>query len=160
MTMPDRRWRLWCRGKFMKLNVCIYLLRQYMKLHVLSLGATLIAVLVLSHQSVSGELSLFWFIAFTGIIITGLVEHVYAVRVGLDVLLLQHLQKEGRDIGIMLAEIDDSLANLRLQRSARRKAGLAQRLQGCLGLLKTQAGLIALQFVIMFAAIAFSASGN
>ena len=144
----------------MMLNVCIYLLTQHMKIHVLSLGTTLAAVLVLLIQSVSGELSPYWLVTLAGIIIAGLLEHVYAVRVGLDVLLLKHLQQEGLDIDTVIADIDASLVALRLRRSARFDTGLAQRLPGCLGLLKIQAGLTFLQFVMMFAAVAFLASGN
>ncbi len=141
--------------EYKNLNVifsCIGLIEQYTKPHLFSVGVTLIMVVLLISTAIINMLSVFWLLVLVIIIVVGLMEIVYAVRISFDLALLRRLAVNTGSIDSRLTTIDDSLRILHLLPSYKMGRSLNIRLIGCVRLLKTQMVLCVVQVIAVIAA--------
>jgi len=136
------------------LTSCIALVEQHSKPHVLSKGITLIAVALLLYWGIMNTLALFGLLALVGIVVLGIIEMVYAIRIGFDLSLLRKLAGKPGEIGSGLTAIDRALTQLHLLPSDKTGRSLDVRLQGCLRLFKIQIGVCVLQCMTILAVVA------
>ena len=124
------------------LQTCIALLEHYKKAHYLSLALSLCASVVLLVAGLSQILSLYWFLTLSSVIVLGVLEIFFAIRVGFDInllrYLLKNLQKDNRELDASLLALDNSLIRLNLLPSIKAGRSLDERLLGCLKLFKWQ----------------------
>lgn len=132
---------------------CIALIEQYTKPHLLSVSVTLATIMLLIYLAIVNMLSGFWFIVLTLIILIGVLVMVYTIRIGFDLTLLRQLEKQENNIDAGLMALDHSLTKLKLIPASKAGRNLNTRLQGCLGLFKTQVGLCVLQIIAVLGSV-------
>lgn len=137
------------------LTSCIALMEQHRKIHILSVCLTLTTTLLLLYLMNINILAQFWLIAMVGVIILGLLEMVYAVRIGFDLFLLRQLANHEGTIESGLTIIDNSLTKLHLMPAKKVGRSLNARLRGCVRLFRIQVLLCALQLVVVVGATVF-----
>ena len=139
-------------GEINALTCCITLIEQYRKPHIFSNGIMLISIMLILFLAITNTLSLFWLLTLASIIVLGIVEMIYAIRVGFDLTLLKKLANKNNSVELGLKEIDSALTQLRLLPSDKTDRNLDTRLRGCIYLFKTQVGLCVLQCLIVVSA--------
>lgn len=82
------------------------------------------------------------------LLITGLAEKYWALRVALDAELFQRLAESGEQLDSQTHALDQALQNLGLQNARQTGRAWSLRAQGALGLLRKQALYLLLQIVI------------
>ncbi|VAW63253.1 hypothetical protein MNBD_GAMMA10-1313 [hydrothermal vent metagenome] len=136
-----------------RIESCIALLEQHNKIHLLSIVATIFALLMLLLKSVLVEISFAGLFVLLLVVIMGLVEVVFAVRVGFDSQLLKNLCKNNahtREIAsAKLGVLDDSLVQLALIKSNKTARALNERLLACIRLFKQQAFFCFFQYILL-----------
>ena len=85
----------------------------------------------------------------TALLITGLAEKYWALRVALDAELFQRLAQAGEQLDSQTHALDQALQNLGLQNAQQAGRTWSLRSQGALGLLRKQALCLLLQIVIV-----------
>ncbi len=137
--MPDKD------ATSMSLSSCIALLEQHKKIHGLSLPVTVVAVaILLAPLALSTSPSLLWLGITTTIILLGLAEIWFALRIGFDQQLLASISADPSD----LQRLDQALIQLKLMPSSKAGRGLEERLQGCLRLLTWQGRVVVGQLLV------------
>lgn len=133
---------------------CIALIEQYRMPQLLSVTMTLVSILMVLLLTVMNTLDVVWFVVLAVIIIIGMVEIVYAIRIGLDISLLRQVSDHPESIEAGLAALDRVLLKLRLLPSTKVGRKLDVRLSGCMRLFTTHAALCVAQIhVVLGAAI-------
>lgn len=137
----------------MQLQVTASLLRRGGSLDRLSTGLALLgALLGLSAYVMPGPGS--WgLICGSALLVLGLWQKYWAMRVAFDADLFQHLGTCAHDIAEQTAALDAALAALKLQPADRGGRPLNERIAGALGLLRRQALLVAVQALLALAFI-------
>jgi len=123
--------------------VCADLLAQGSKVHYLSVTMSGVAALALMLMS---NMVLITAMLLMAVIVLGLLELMYAIRVGFDSALLRRLAN--KQLG-STKELDDTLIELKLIPSKKRGRELNDRLQGCMALFKTQVIFCLLQALVL-----------
>ncbi len=142
---------------FRCINCCADLLEQHRKIHFVSAGLTLsVSVLVLTLAALS-LLSPMLLISMFVIIILGILETIYAVRVGFDARLLGKLSESSDQLEDQLDVLDTALKHLRLLPAEKPRANLDERLLGCIGLFRVQSIMSSLQFLSLLLAVVLQA---
>ena len=132
---------------------CIALIEQHHKPHLLSTGITFVAVSIMLYMAIVNSLSPYWLVTLVGIVILGLLEIKYAVRIGFDILLLRQLSNQTGNIDAGLNGIDHALMKLQLIPTDKSGKPLDTRLEGCLRLFKVQTGLCVVQIIVLVGAV-------
>jgi hypothetical protein len=127
----------------------IALLTQHNKVHSLSIAVTVSVMLTMLLLTVLDAMILVNLLGFSLVMVLGVVETVYALRVGFDIGLLRQLQEQGGDIQLGLTRLDETLLMLRLIPAKQVGRDLEVRLQGCLRLLKRQVLCTLLQIAVV-----------
>lgn len=130
-----------------QINTTIALLGQHIKLQLLSVSTTLIALLLLLGLASTNNLSRYWLIALLLITLLGLLQSFYAIRVGFDLKLLKQLREHPVDLDSAINDLDDSLKRLRLIPKNKPSRSIEERLLACVGLFKLQTLCCTLQLV-------------
>ena len=117
-------------------SVCVDLLEQNSKVHILSMMTTVVAVVVVMVFGYTYVNSLSLLMLALAIILLGVVETVMVVRVSFDAALLRHLTDA--DINSGLTQLDEALVKLKLMPQHKTGRELDVRLQACIKLFKTQ----------------------
>ena len=134
------------------IETCIALLHQYKKTHSSSMAISLAAGVILLVAGIAALLSLYWYLALVLLIVLGLVETYYALRIGFDIRLLQQLSACKRDHETAMKRLDDSLLTLSLIAPATSGRQLQQRLLACLRMFKIQNGIVLAQWGMLLIA--------
>lgn len=124
---------------------CAALLEQHTKIHGFSVAMTVMAVAVsLALVGFSVSPLLLWPGTTVVIVLLGLAETWFAIRVGFDRSLLLSIASGPEN----LEPWDQALTGLKLMPASKAGRGLSERLQGCIRLLKWQAALLAVQLLV------------
>ena len=138
------------------INTGIDLLKQHRKVHLLS-GLLTISTIVLALTLASlGKLSTEWVILMLTSIIFGLIETVFAIRVGFDQNLLARIANSKDTMGDTLSILDQSLSRLNLIKADKKDRDLNTRLHACLALFRKQAMLCGVQIAVLILPIIIS----
>ena len=149
------------------INSCIALLAQHKKIHNLSLFLTIGAIVAMMFFMSSKLFSFLWFWPLLIIIIIGVFELIFAMRIGFDQALLNSLAKElyqkNDTITEQLHLLDNALIQLKLiplTMQSKTSRTLNERLLGCIHLFKKQIVLCGLQIfiVVIFIAVVIGIS--
>lgn len=136
------------------IDVCIGALSEYSPPHVFASVLTVSSVLLLSlNLVVNIYTGLVPVIALLLVILLGIIEMLYAMRVRFDIKLLQKLTHYD-DIHRAVQEIDLALFYLKLIKSAENPATIQQRVAGCMALLRRQILLCLGQLAVILTAVA------
>ena len=127
------------------LRCCAALLEQHSKIHAVS-GATTVAaaLLLLASPMFPAALPSLCLWALAGVILFGLTEVWFAVRVGFDHALLTSVVSSPDK----LQDMDRALIGLKLMPASKAGRDLDERLRGGVRLLKCQAALLCVQLAI------------
>lgn len=121
---------------------CIALLDQHRKIHNLSVAMTVLSAgLLLASVLFFPSPPILCVGAIIAIILLGLAEIWFAIRVGFDQQLLSSMVTDPEN----LQPWDQALIRLKLMPAAKAGRALDERLRGCIGLLKMQAMLLVAQ---------------
>lgn len=130
-------------------STAVSLLEQHVKIHRLSSVVTISLILLLIYFSMIQNLSLYWLYSLTLVIILGVMEIYYAMRLAFDISLLDKLQTAQSNLRDDLSELDQALITLKLLPAAKSGRDINDRITGCFRLFKTQIALCVLQFMIV-----------
>lgn len=136
------------------IETTIALLRQYHKAHYLSMIVTVSALVTMLLLTILHSATLTYWLGLFVVVVLGLAEAVYAIRVEFDIGLLLYLHKGDDDIQMALTRLDNMLLRLGII-SDRSTRDLDARLQGCLRLFKRQGICAVLQVVVVIAVTGF-----
>ncbi|MGE8065622.1 hypothetical protein [Pseudomonas sp. NPDC089569] len=129
----------------MQLQVTASLLRRGDVLDRLSTGITLLgALLGLSHYVIASP-GYAGLICASTLLMLGLWQKYWALRVAFDADLFQHLAASPHDLAERTQDLDSALVTLGLQPVARSGRPWSERIGGALKLLRTQAMLVVIQ---------------
>ncbi len=124
---------------------CAALLEQHTKIHVFSVAMTVVAgAMLLVSIGFSASVSSLWLGTAAFIVLLGLAETWFAIRVGFDRRLLSAIASGPED----LQRWDQALTELKLMPKSKTGRGLSERLHGCIRLLKMQAVLLVAQSLV------------
>lgn len=127
------------------ISVITDLLDQHKKIHSLSVGLTVSAILItVMLTALSQSTVLLWVPAGLSIVL-GLIETLLAIRVGFDSNLFRTLGKPHLNTQEELKALDEALIALSMITADKAGRDLQARLQGCMRLFKKQALACALQ---------------
>ncbi|PKM14137.1 MAG: hypothetical protein CVV15_00025 [Gammaproteobacteria bacterium HGW-Gammaproteobacteria-5] len=125
------------------------LLRRGRSLDHCSSALSLLAVVFGLAPWLSAPASLALALLCAALLIAGLAEKYWALRVALDAELFQHLAQAGEQLDNQTRALDQALQNLGLQNAQQVGRTWDLRSQGALGLLRKQALCLLLQIVIV-----------
>ena len=125
------------------------LLRRGRSLDHCSSALSLVAVVFGLAPWLGAPASLMLALICASLLITGLAEKYWALRVALDVELFQHLAESGEQLDCQTHAMDQALQNLGLQNAQQAGRTWSLRSQGALGLLRKQALCLLIQIVIV-----------
>ncbi|CAM3901252.1 hypothetical protein [Ectopseudomonas alcaliphila] len=125
------------------------LLRRGRSLDHCSSALSLLAVVFGLAPWLGAPASLALALLCAALLIAGLAEKYWALRVALDAELFQHLAKAGEQLDNQTRALDQALQNLGLQNAQQAGRTWDLRSQGALGLLRKQALCLLLQIVIV-----------
>jgi len=131
------------------------LLENYKIGHVFSLLLSVSTLLLLVIAAIFHWLDGYWFSALCLLILFGLLQMLYAFRIGLDIKFLKSLLISDQEMEDALAALDQSLMSLKLLPSDKAGRPLAQRLQGCMRLFKFQIAFTLAQVSVLPFAVGF-----
>lgn len=137
----------------MELHVTASLLRQGRSLDQLSTGLTLLGVLFGLAQLLMTSIIPLCLILSTGLIILGLLQKYWALRVAFDADLFCLVARNAESLPERTRSLDLALQNLGLQSATRAGRPWAERQRGALKLLRKQAILLAAQVLLTLAAL-------
>lgn len=137
----------------MELHVTASLLRQGRSLDQLSTGLTLLGVLFGLAQLLMTSIIPLCLILSTGLIILGLLQKYWALRVAFDADLFALVARNAEPLPERTRSLDLALQNLGLQSATRAGRPWAERQRGALKLLRKQAILLAAQVLLTLAAL-------
>lgn len=137
----------------MELHVTASLLRQGRSLDQLSTGLTLLGVLFGLAQLLMTSIIPLCLILSTGLIILGLLQKYWALRVAFDADLFALVARNAESLPERTRSLDLALQNLGLQSATRAGRPWAERQRGALKLLRKQAILLAAQVLLTLAAL-------
>ena len=137
----------------MELHVTASLLRQGRSLDQLSTGLTLLGVLFGLAQLLITSIIPLCLILSTGLIILGLLQKYWALRVAFDADLFALVARNAEPLPERTRSLDLALQNLGLQSATRAGRPWAERQRGALKLLRKQAILLAAQVLLTLAAL-------
>lgn len=137
----------------MELHVTASLLRQGRSLDQLSTGLTLLGVLFGLAQLLMTSIIPLCLILSTGLIILGLLQKYWALRVAFDADLFALVARNADPLPERTRSLDLALQNLGLQSATRAGRPWAERQRGALKLLRKQAILLAAQVLLTLAAL-------
>ncbi|WP_459745853.1 hypothetical protein [Pseudomonas sp. 3A(2025)] len=137
----------------MQLHVVASLLRRGRALDNLSTGLTLVSLAagLIRLWITSGSLS--FVLPVVCVVILGLIEKYYALRVAFDADLFQRLGNDARPLSENTQALDQALSALGLQPADKAGRPWAVRSQGALRLLRQQLLFVALQVVVLLGAL-------
>lgn len=101
--------------------------------------------------AVLGSLDIVSLVLLIIVIIAGIIEAIFSIRVGFDNRLLHQITKDNHSSEKELALLDDALIYLELISTDKTGRGLKERLKGCIVLLKWQALLCSFQAISIIA---------
>lgn len=125
------------------------LLRRGRSLDRFSSALSLVAVLFGLAPWLGAPPSLILALLCAALLIAGLAEKYWALRVALDAELFQRLAEAGEQLDSQTHALDQALQNLGLQNAQQAGRSWSLRSQGALGLLRKQALCLLLQIVIV-----------
>ena len=125
------------------------LLRRGRSIDHFSSALSLVAVVFGLAPWLGAPASLILALTCAALLITGLVEKYWALRVALDAELFQRLAEAGEQLDSQTHALDQALQNLGLQNAEQGGRTWSLRAQGALGLLRKQALCLLLQIVIV-----------
>ena len=125
------------------------LLRRGRSLDRFSSALSLVAVLFGLAPWLGAPPSLTLALLCAVLLIAGLAEKYWALRVGLDAELFQRLAEAGEQLDSQTHALDQALQNLGLQNAQQAGRSWSLRSQGALGLLRKQALCLLLQIVVV-----------
>jgi hypothetical protein len=136
------------------IDVCLALLAQHRKAHMLSLCLTLLSAGAILFSNLYISSTILERAPIFLVLALGAVEHAIAIRVGFDQKLLSTLNKHRHtdnqiDIDKEFSLLDDILIELKLVSTKNPGRLLADRLLGCIKLIKQQWALCGLQLIII-----------
>ncbi|MCW8928764.1 MAG: hypothetical protein OQL19_00830 [Gammaproteobacteria bacterium] len=137
------------------ITTCLSILKQYKKIHHLSLLITIILFMLLMIFAIMEQLILFWSLLLSSIVVLGLIETFYAIRLDVDLSLLDTLNMSDKPIEKSLASLDQSLLDLHLVSENKAGRSLDKRIQGCFKLFYKQIGLCLLQLILPLTTVIF-----
>jgi len=137
----------------MELHVTASLLRQGRSLDQLSTGLTLLGVFFGLAQLLMTSIIPLCLILSTGLIILGLLQKYWALRVAFDADLFALVARNADPLPERTRSLDLALQNLGLQSATRAGRPWAERQRGALKLLRKQAILLAAQVLLTLAAL-------
>ncbi|MCP3670916.1 MAG: hypothetical protein GY746_07950 [Gammaproteobacteria bacterium] len=136
------------------IEVCLAMLAQHRKVHLLSLCLTLLSAgaIVFSYLYISS--TILELIPLILVLAFGAVELTIAIRIGFDQQLLISMNKyrdtdKQMDIDKEFSLLDDILIELELVKTKKPKRLLTDRLLGCIKLIKQQWVLCSLQLIMI-----------
>jgi hypothetical protein len=132
----------------MQLQVTASLLRRGDLLDRLSTGFTLLGALLGLSQYVLTSPGFWGVTCGSGLLVLGLWQKYWAVRVAFDADLFQRLAESAADLGERTQALDQALTALNLQPAERAGRTWGQRITGALKLLRRQALLVAAQVLL------------
>ena len=132
----------------MQLQVTASLLRRGDSLDRLSTGLTLLGALLGLSQYVLSNPGTWGVTCSSGLLVLGLWQKYWAVRVAFDADLFQRLARSAADLGERTQALDQALTALNLQSAERAGPPWSQRIAGALKLLRRQASLVAAQVLL------------
>lgn len=124
------------------------LLRRGKALDQLSTGLTLLGALLGLGQYLLGSVSLWGLLLSVTLLVLGLLEKYFALRVAFDAELFQATADSTAPVAERATALDQALAALGLQPAARGRRPWEPRIQGALALLRRQALLLAAQLLL------------
>ncbi len=139
-----------------RLWTCSSLLSQHTKIHILSCGLTISAVISALITAVMGQLDGMWLAVVLMVMACGVVETIVAVRIGFDAALLQRLSRQKTFAENDLEALDQALIAMGLIPEGKKGRSLDARLQGCVALLKKQVLWTSVQLFGIVAAAAWA----
>lgn len=125
------------------------LLRRGRSLDHCSSALSLVAVLSGLAPWLGAPPSLILALLCAALLIAGLAEKYWALRVALDAELFQRLAESGEQLDCQTHALDQALQNLGLQNAQQTGRTWSLRFQGALGLLRKQALCLLLQIIIV-----------
>lgn len=125
------------------------LLRRGRSLDHVSSALSLVAVLFGLAPWLGAPASLILALVCAALLIAGLAEKYWALRVALDAELFQRLAESGEQLDSQTHALDQALQKLGLQNAQQNNRAWSHRCQGALGLLRKQALCLLLQIVIV-----------
>ncbi|VVP88630.1 hypothetical protein PS918_03006 [Pseudomonas fluorescens] len=137
----------------MQLQVTASLLRRGESLDRLSTGLTLLGALLGLGAYVMPSPGFWGPGCACALLVLGLWQKYWALRVAFDADLFQHLAASAPDLAGQTASLDAALAALNLQPAERGGRPWSERIAGALGLLRRQALLVAVQALLALAFI-------
>jgi len=137
----------------MQLQVTASLLRRSSSLDRLSTGLALIGALLGLSQYVMASTVGWGLVCGSILLVIGLWQKYWAVRVAFDADLFQHLATGEDDLDERMQSLDKALTTLNLQPSNRGGRPWSERITGALKLLRRQALLVAAQTLVALAFI-------
>ncbi|MFS2156236.1 hypothetical protein ACCD10_02640 [Pseudomonas sp. Pseusp122] len=137
----------------MQLHVVAGLLRRGRGLDNLSTGVMLLGLALGLTQLWIKPVNPLLLIMVTAIVVTGLIEKYYAFRVAFDADLFQNLADDANQLNDRTVELDHALTTLGLLPVDKQSRSWAVRSQGALKLLRQQVLFLALELILMLAAI-------
>ncbi|MCP1420003.1 hypothetical protein J3D47_004246 [Pseudomonas laurylsulfativorans] len=132
----------------MQLQVTASLLRRGDSLDRLSTGLSLLGALLGLCQYVLSNPGTWGVTCSSGLLVLGLWQKYWAVRVAFDADLFQRLARSAADLGERTQALDQALTALNLQPAERAGRPWSQRIAGALKLLRRQALLVAAQVLL------------
>lgn len=140
-----------------KLSVLASLLKRGREVNVLSLSLTLLSLLLLmlNHYLLFSNWQL---VLLSSIVVIGVIEQYYAIRVALDADLFDYLclslsgipsTEQPEVVDQSLQTLDNQLVSLRLIKSEQTHRPLPTRFQGAMALLKVQLVCVVLQVALL-----------
>lgn len=132
----------------MQLQVTASLLRRGDSLDRLSTGLTLLGALLGLSQYVLSNPGVWGVTCGSGLLVLGLWQKYWAVRVAFDADLFQHLAQRAANLDERTQALDQALTALNLQPADRADRPWNQRIAGALTLLRRQALLVAAQVLL------------
>jgi hypothetical protein len=132
----------------MQLQATASLLRRGGSLDRLSSGFTLLGALLGMSQYVMATPGYWTLACSSGLLVLGLWQKYWALRVAFDADLFQRLAESAADLGERTQALDQALTALDLQPAERAGRPWSQRIAGALKLLRRQALLVAAQVLL------------
>ncbi len=136
------------------IEVCLAMLAQHGKVHLLSLCLTLLSAGAIVFSCLYISSTMLELIPLILVLIFGAVELTIAIRIGFDQQLLISMNKyrdtdKQMDIDKEFSLLDDILIELELVKTKKPKRLLTDRLLGCIKLIKQQWVLCSLQLIMI-----------
>ena len=133
----------------MELHTVASLLRRGQSLDQLSTGLTLLAVLLGLGQWLVGVIDPWLLLLSAVLIVLGLLEKYWALRVAFDADLFQRMADSSQSLAERTYTLDQALTSLGLQPAERTGRLWTERRHGALLLLRRQSRLLAVQVVLV-----------